>query len=74
MCIRDRGTILKWTLVERGKTESEADEVVRRVNWGMGIAGAIIGAGLLGMRLWIAGGILVGISIVVLGIAAGKIR
>lgn len=33
----DGGTLVKWTLVARGKTEAEADEIVRRVNRVMGI-------------------------------------
>ncbi len=70
----DGGTILKWTLVARGRTEAEADEVVRRVGWVMGIGVAIIGVGVIVMQMWIAGVILVGISIVVIGVAAGKIR
>jgi hypothetical protein len=70
----DGGTILKWTLVERGKTEGEADEMVRRVDWVIGIGAAIIGVGMIAMQMWIAGVILLGISIVVIGVTAGKIR
>jgi len=70
----DGGTILKWTLVERGKTEREADEMVRHVDWVMGIGAAIIGVGMIAMQMWIAGVILLGISIVVIGVTAGKIR
>jgi hypothetical protein len=70
----DGGTIMKWTLVARGRTEKEADEMVRRVDWVMGIAGGIIGVGLLAMQMWIAGVIVAGISVVVIGVAAGKIR
>jgi hypothetical protein len=72
--IVDGGTLLKWTLVARGRTVTEADEIVRRVDWVMGIAAGIIGVGLIAMQIWIAGVILVGIFIVVVGIAAGKIR
>ncbi len=72
--IVDGGTILKWTLVERGKTEIQADEMIRRINWGIGIVGIIIGFGIIAMRMWIAGLILVVISLVVLALAAGKIR
>ncbi len=39
----DGGTLLKWTLVARGRSEAEADAVVRRVDRGMGIIGAILG-------------------------------
>jgi hypothetical protein len=72
--IVDGGTLLKWTLVARGRTVTEADEIVRRVDWVMGIAAGIIGVGLIAMQIWIAGVILVGICIIVIGIAAGKIR
>jgi hypothetical protein len=70
----DGGTILKWTLVARGRTETEADEVVRRVGWVMGMGIAIIGVGVIAMQIWTAGVILLGISIIVIGAAAGKIR
>lgn len=70
----DGGTILKWTLVARGRTESAADETVRRVDWVMGIGMAIIGVGVIAMQMWMVGVILIGISIVVIGIAAGKLR
>jgi hypothetical protein len=72
--IVDGGTLVKWTLVARGRTETEADEIVRRVDWVMGIVGVLIGVGFIAMQMWIAGVILVGIGVVVMGIAAGKIR
>ena len=72
--IVDGGTLVKWTLVARGRTETEADEIVRRVDWAMGIVGVLIGVGFIAMQMWIAGVILVGIGVVVMGIAAGKIR
>ena len=70
----DGGTILKWTLVDRGKTESEADELVRRIDWAIGIGVAIIGVGMMVMQNWITGVILLGISIIVIGVTAGKIQ
>lgn len=70
----DGGTILKWTLVERGKTEREADELVRRIDWGLGIIIVIIGIGFLLMRTWIIGIILLGVGGIIFAIAAGKIR
>ncbi len=72
--IVDGGTLLKWTLVARGKTVTEADEIVRRVDWVMGIVAGIVGVVLIAMQIWIAGVILMGIGAVVIGIAAGKIR
>lgn len=70
----DGGTLVKWTLVARGRTETEADEIVRRVDWVMGIVGGLIGIGFIVMQMWIAGVILVGIGAVVIAIAAGKVR
>ena len=72
--IVDGGTLLKWTLVARGKTAKEADEMIRRVDWVMGIAGGLIGVGFIVMQMWIAGVILVGIGAVVIAIAEGKLR
>jgi len=70
----DGGTLVKWTLVARGRTETEADEMVRRVDWMMGIVGGLIGVGFIAMQMWVAGVILAGIGVVVIGIAVGKIR
>lgn len=70
----DGGTLLKWTLVARGKTEKEADEIVRRVNWVMGMVVGLIGVVLIVMQIWIAGVILVGIGAVIIALAASKIR
>lgn len=60
----DGGTILKWTIVKRGKTESEADKIMQRANLVIGIGGLIIGMGLLTIQLWIPGVILVGIGVI----------
>jgi hypothetical protein len=72
--IVDGGTLLKWTLVARGKAETEAEELIRRLNWGMGIAGGILGLGLIALRKRAAGVISMGLSLVVIGVAAGRIR
>lgn len=47
---------------------------MQRVDWVMGIVGGIIGVGLLAMQMWIAAVIVAGMSVIVIGIAAGKIR
>ena len=70
----DGGTILKWTLVARGKTETEADDFVRRVDWVLGIMVLATGIGLLIMSMWIIGLILLVGAAVIFGIAAGKVR
>ncbi len=72
--IVDGGTLLKWTLVARGRTETEADEMVRRIGLVMGIVGGLIGVGFIVMQMWIAGVMLVGCGVVVIAVAAGKIR
>jgi hypothetical protein len=43
----DGGVLLKWTLVARGRSEAEADALVRRVDRGLGILGAILGVGVI---------------------------
>jgi hypothetical protein len=70
----DGGVLLKWTLVARGKAVTEADEIVRRVDWVMGIVAGIVGVVLIALQIWIAGVILMGVGAVVIGIALGKIR
>lgn len=70
----DGVSILKWTLVTKGSTEIAADEIIRRVDWGIIIICGIIGLGLLAMKMWIAGIVLIGIGTVFIGIAAGKMR
>ncbi len=70
----DGGTILKWTLVKGGKTEREADELVRQLDWGLGIIIVIVGIGFILMRTWIIGAILLGVGGIVFGIATGKIQ
>jgi hypothetical protein len=70
----DGGTILKWTLVAGGRTEIEADKLVRRVDWVLGITVILVGIGILLVKLWIAGGILIITGAIILGIAASKAR
>jgi hypothetical protein len=70
----DGGTLLKWTLVARGRTETQADEAVRRLDWGIASLTEIAGLVLVASRLWIVGGILVGLGMVVIAITAGKIH
>jgi hypothetical protein len=70
----DGGTLLKWTLVASGRTETEADAALRRLDWGLGTITEIAGLVLVASRLWIAGGIVVGLGIVVFAVTAGKIH
>ena len=66
--------ILKWTLVAKGKTPANADQVVRRIDWAMGIGGGLIGVGLIARRKLVPGLVSIGMGLVVTAIAAGKIR
>jgi hypothetical protein len=70
----DGGTLLKWTLVARGRTETQADAAVRRLDWGIASLTEIAGLVLVASRLWIAGGILVSLGLVVIAITTGKIH
>lgn len=47
----DGGTLAKWTLVARGRSEAEADALVRRIDLGLAALGGIMGAGFLGRRI-----------------------
>ncbi len=70
----DGGAILKWTLVAKGKTEQDADKVVRQIDWVLASIAGIIGIGLIFLKLWVIGLILLGVSIIILSVTAGKIR
>ena len=72
--IVDGGTILKWTLVAKGTTPANGDQVVRRIDWAMGIGGGLIGVGLIARRKLVPGLVSIGMGLVVTAIAAGKIR
>jgi Zn-dependent protease len=70
----DGGPILKWSLVEGGRTPQEADEMVKRVNqWvggGLGIASWIA----LKKRSWLLGVILGLFAVLSLAIGIGVIK
>jgi hypothetical protein len=70
----DGGTILKWTLVAGGKTEAEADDLLRRIDWMLGFVLAIAGIGLAFTKLWIVGLVSIGVGVIFFSAAAGKIR
>jgi len=70
----DGGSILKWTLVARGKTVAQADEIVRRVDCGVGIIAGILGLLLLAMQIWVAGAISMVIALIFIITAARKVR
>jgi hypothetical protein len=70
----DGGVLLKWTLVARGRTAAQADEAMRRVDWGLGVLGAALGLWLMAAGLWIAGVIALGVGGVAIAVAAGWLR
>ena len=72
--IVDGGSILKWTLVERGRTPAEADAVVQRVDLAIGATAAATGAALAARRRWLPGLGLIGAGAIAIGAALGKIR
>ena len=49
----DGGVILKWTLVERGRTPAEADTVIRRLNLAIGAVALVAGVVLAIVRYWL---------------------
>lgn len=70
----DGGTLLKWTLVAGGMAPDQADIRIRRVDQAVMIVSAIAGAGLLATKIWLPGLACLGLSAVVMGVVAGKIR
>jgi len=72
--IVDGGSILKWSLVESGRTPSAADEIVEHAGIATGVAAGAAGAACAVRRSWLpAIGLLVA-SAVAIAAARGKIR
>ncbi|PKO19242.1 MAG: hypothetical protein CVU39_01440 [Chloroflexi bacterium HGW-Chloroflexi-10] len=70
----DGGPILKWSLVERGRTPAQADEVVRRVNGVLGIVLAIAGILFFKKRRWFMGGIMLEFAAIASSIGLGILK
>jgi len=70
----DGGTILKWLLVERGKTDAESERIIRQVNWVLGALCVVLGISFLLEMMWLAGAIALGVGLVSVGAAVGKIK
>jgi hypothetical protein len=70
----DGGVILKWTLVERGRTPAEADAAIRRIDLVLGGIGLLGGSVLAVRRLWWAAAGLIGAGIIAIGAALDKIE
>lgn len=70
----DGGSLLKWTLVERGRSPEQADAVVRQAGLGLGAGAAAAGVVLAARRRWLpAVGLLAGAAFAVAA-ALDKIR
>jgi len=74
LSIVDGGVLLKWSLVVRGKSPSEADRILQRLDWAIGLVAGLIGLGLIVMKIWTAGLVLVGAGMIIISVATGKIR
>lgn len=72
--IVDGGTILKWALVGRGKTEKQAEAVVQTVNWGVAVLAGAAGVTLLIMETWILGAVLLVVAVFCAAAGMGKIK
>jgi hypothetical protein len=72
--IVDGGSILKWTLVERGRTPEEADAVVKQANLALGAAATTAGVGLAAKRHWLPALGLLAAGAVALAAARGRLR
>jgi hypothetical protein len=72
--IVDGGSILKWTLVDRGRTPEEADRIVHQAGIATGIAATTAGAALATRRCWLPAAGLIAAGIIAIASALGKIR
>lgn len=73
MPIVDGGSLLKWTLVARGRTEAQADLTVQRTSLATGTVAGLAGIGFAGKGKWLpAAGLLATTAAVAAGI--GKLR
>jgi hypothetical protein len=77
----DGGAILKWTLVERGRTPEQADQVIRQVDLSLGLAATATGAALAttgwgapARRRWLPALGLVAVGGIAIAAALDKIR
>lgn len=72
--IVDGGVILKWRLVEGGRTPEEADQVVQAAGVATGAASLGLGAALASRRRWLPALGLVGAGAVAIAVALNKPR
>jgi hypothetical protein len=70
----DGGSLLKWTLVERGQSPEKADDLVRQAGLGTGAAALATGAALAAKRRWLPAVGLIAAGAVAIAAALEKIR
>lgn len=70
----DGGPILKWSLVQRGRTPQEADRVVERVDSVLGVILGIAAGWAFKQRRWILGAVLAQFAVLALGLGLRLIR
>jgi hypothetical protein len=72
--IVDSGSLLKWPLVENGRTPAEADHIVKQVGVVTGIAVSSAGVMLAIRRSCLPAAGLLAAGVVAIGVSLGKIR
>jgi Zn-dependent protease len=70
----DGGPVLKWSLVEGGRTPQEADRVVRKVDGVLGVLLGTAGVDALKNRRWLWSGLLLSLAAAALGVAMGLLE
>lgn len=70
----DGGSILKWTLVERGHSPAEADELVQQVNFVTGATAAGVATAMAAQKHWVVALGLAVTSAVCLAVGLGKLK
>ena len=71
--IVDGGSLLKWTLVDRGRTPAHADKIVKQAGIATGVATTGAGVMFATRRRWILAAGLLAAGMVAIGAALGKI-
>ena len=70
----DGGSILKWSLVERSRTPEEADQVMRKVDGGLGIALSFLSGAAISKGKRVIGLLSAMLALMSFGVAFGWIR
>jgi Zn-dependent protease len=70
----DGGPILKWSLVERGRTPEQADEVVKKVNLVTGVGLSAVSALALKKKKYLLGGFTALMGCIAFAVGAGLLK